>query len=58
MRHGFRGRPSLAVVYWVGAELYLIDPAKADLAIWQGVVISAASLGIGWLIYDLLCKSP
>lgn len=52
------GAALLAVVYWVGAELYLIDPAKADLAIWQGVVISAASLGIGWLIYDLLCKSP
>ena len=52
------GAALLAVVYWVGAELYLIDPAKADLAIWQGIVISAASLGIGWLIYDLLCKSP
>lgn len=52
------GAALLAIVYWVGAELYLIDPAKADLAIWQGIVISAASLGIGWLIYDLLCKSP
>jgi uncharacterized membrane protein len=52
------GAALLAVVYWVGAELYLIDPAKADLAIWQGVLISAASLGVGWLIYDLLCKSP
>ena len=52
------GAALLAIVYWVGAELYLIDPAKADLAIWQGIVISVASLGIGWLIYDLLCKSP
>ena len=51
------GAALLAVVYWVGAELYLIDPAKADLAIWQGVLISAASLGIGWVIYDQLCKS-
>ena len=47
----------LAVVYWVGAELYLIDPNKADLAIWQGILISAASLTVGWIIYDLLCKS-
>ncbi|MEL6681807.1 MAG: urate hydroxylase PuuD, partial [Pseudomonadota bacterium] len=48
----------LAVVYWVGAELYLIDPNKADLAVWQGILISAASLGLGWVIYDQLCKSP
>ncbi len=51
------GMALLMVVYWVGAELYLIDPAKADLAIWQGVLISAGSLAIGWIVYDLLCKS-
>ncbi len=31
--------------------------AKADLAVWQGILISAASLTIGWLVYDFLCKS-
>ncbi|MEM6637646.1 MAG: urate hydroxylase PuuD [Pseudomonadota bacterium] len=51
------GAALLAVVYWVGAELYLIDPAKADLTVWQAVAISALSLGIGWIIYDFLCKS-
>ncbi|MFN3662568.1 urate hydroxylase PuuD [Yoonia sp.] len=51
------GAALLAIVYWVGAELYLIDPAKADLAIWQGILISALSLAAGWVIYDLLCKS-
>ncbi len=48
----------LAVVYWVGAELYLIDPAKADLSIWQAVLVSAGSLAVGWVVYDVLCKSP
>jgi uncharacterized membrane protein len=48
----------LAVVYWAGAELFLIDPEKADLAVWQAVLISAASLAVGWVIYDALCKSP
>ena len=48
----------LAVVYWAGAELYLIDPNKADLAIWQAIAISAASLAVGWVLYDALCKSP
>ena len=48
----------LAVVYWFGAELYLIDRGKADLAVWQAVLISVAFLAGGWIGYDLLCKSP
>ncbi len=51
------GAALLMIVYWVGGELYLIDANKADLALWQGIAISAASLTIGWLIYDFLCKS-
>lgn len=51
------GAALLMIVYWVGGELYLIDTNKADLALWQGVAISAASLTIGWLVYDFLCKS-
>jgi uncharacterized membrane protein len=51
------GAALLMIVYWAGAELYLIDAGRADLAIWQGILISAASLSIGWLIYDFLCKS-
>jgi uncharacterized membrane protein len=38
--------------------LFLLDPTKADLALWQGILISALSLSIGWLVYDFLCKSP
>ncbi|GAA6190166.1 urate hydroxylase PuuD [Phaeobacter sp. NW0010-22] len=51
------GAALLMVVYWAGAELYLIDAQKADLAVWQGILISAASLTIGWLVYNALCKS-
>ncbi len=51
------GVAMLMMVYWAGAELFLIDAAKADLAVWQGIAISAASLTIGWLVYDFLCKS-
>jgi uncharacterized membrane protein len=47
----------LALVYYVGAEFYLIDSTKADLAVWQAVGISLASLALGWVIYDQLCKS-
>ena len=52
------GAALMAVIYWLGAELYLIDPAKAELEVWQAVLISAGSLAVGWLLYDILCKSP
>lgn len=52
------GAALLAIIYWAGGELYLIDRSKADLALWQGILISALSLTIGWIIYDRLCKSP
>ncbi len=51
------GAALLAIVYWVGAEIFLVDPEKADLAVGWAIVISAASLAVGWVIYDLLCKS-
>lgn len=51
------GAALLMIVYWVGGELFLLDPTKADLALWQGILISGLSLTIGWLLYDYLCKS-
>jgi uncharacterized membrane protein len=47
----------LIVLYWVGAELYLIDWTVMELQPWQAIVISALSLTLGWVAYDLLCKS-
>ncbi|MCL3883128.1 urate hydroxylase PuuD [Marivita sp. GX14005] len=51
------GAALLMIIYWVGGELFLIDPSKADLALWQAILISGGSLTIGWLLYDQLCKS-
>ena len=51
------GAAMLMIVYWLGAELYLIDPAKADLSAFQAIAISAGSLLVGWIVYDFLCKS-
>ena len=50
------GAALLMIVYWVGGELYLLDPGRADLSLWQGIVISGGSLTIGWLVYDQMCK--
>ncbi|MGZ3216264.1 urate hydroxylase PuuD [Paracoccus sp. T5] len=52
------GAALLMVTYWAGANLFLIDPSKADLGVWQAIAISGGSLAVGWLIYDGLCKSP
>ena len=51
------GAAMLMIVYWLGAELYLIDPAKADLSVFQAIIISAGSLLVVWVVYDFLCKS-
>jgi len=48
----------LALVYWYGAEVYLIDPAVADLSAAAAVGLAVAILAAGWIVYDLLCKSP
>ena len=50
------GAALMMIIYWVGGELYLLDPTKADLSLWQGILISGASLSLGWLIYDQMCK--
>jgi uncharacterized membrane protein len=47
----------LILLYWVGAELYLIDWTVMELAPWQAIAISALSLTLGWVAYDRLCKS-
>jgi uncharacterized membrane protein len=48
----------MVVIYYFGAEAYLIDRGKIDLAPWQAISISVASLAVGWIVYDQLCKSP
>jgi len=48
----------LALVYWYGAEVYLIDRNVADLSGAAAVGYALALLAGGWLVYDLLCKSP
>jgi uncharacterized membrane protein len=47
----------LCLVYYLGAEFYLVDPAVADISAPVAVLISLASLAFGWVVYDVLCKS-
>ncbi len=47
-----------ALIYWYGAEIYLIDPAVADLSPIQATAIAIGFIVGGWFVYDLMCKSP
>ncbi|HEX9449511.1 MAG TPA: urate hydroxylase PuuD [Dongiaceae bacterium] len=47
----------LIVQYYLNASSYLIDPGVMALTPWQAIGLSVASLVIGWLIYDQLCRS-
>jgi uncharacterized membrane protein len=47
----------LVLVYWYGAEVYLIDPSVADLSPLAAVGMAAVFIAGGWIVYDLLCKS-
>jgi uncharacterized membrane protein len=48
----------LVLVYWYGAQVYLIDPSVAELSSLAAVTLAAASIVVGWIVYDLLCRSP
>lgn len=48
----------LVLIYWYGAEIYLINPAVAGLSQPQAIIIALAFIAGGWLVYDLLCRSP
>jgi uncharacterized membrane protein len=48
----------LCVMYYGGAHLYLIDTHVLDISATGAILLSLASIAVGWIIYDLLCKSP
>jgi uncharacterized membrane protein len=48
----------LAVVYYLGADAFLIDRAKLVLTPAEAIAISLMFLAGGWLVYDGLCRSP
>ena len=48
----------LAIVYYGGAEIYLVDAGKMELSVPVAVAVSVASLAGVWVVYSLLCRSP
>jgi uncharacterized membrane protein len=46
----------LVVLYWLDADVYLVDPAVRDLSQGEAIALSAGVLVAGWLVYDGLCR--
>lgn len=50
------GMALLAIIYWWGANAYLIDRSVMELSVGGAIAISAGSMVVGWLVYDALCR--
>ena len=48
----------LVVVYYLGADLFLIDKSVLDMTAAQAAGIAFGSLLVSWLVYEGLCRSP
>ena len=48
----------LVLIYWSGAEIYLVDQDFARFSAPTAVAVAAAFIVGGWFVYDLLCRLP
>src|SRR5205085_7742942 len=48
----------LIIVYYLGGAAYLIDPSVANISTGLAIAIGVSVLIGGWLVYDLLWRSP
>ena len=51
------GMAMLVIVYWIGADAYLIDKNVLALEPAQAIGISLGSIVAGYLVYDGLCRA-
>ena len=54
----FSGMFLLALIYWYGAEVYLVDATVMPMSPGTAVAAAIGILAVSWLIYDLICRSP
>jgi len=48
----------LALMYYLGAETYLIDPGVADISQTQAIGIGLGAIFGSWVVYEILFRSP
>lgn len=48
----------MIIIYYWGAETFLIDKEVLDITQWQAIGISVGSFIVSWTVYDRVCKAP
>ena len=51
------GMALLVLIYWVGASTHLVDARVMALSPMTAVLVSIGFLGLGWVVYDVLCRN-
>ena len=52
------GASLLVLVYYLGAGAFLLNPDVADLSARAGIAIGVGAILGGWLLYEVLCRTP
>ncbi|KZY69222.1 urate hydroxylase PuuD, partial [Oleiphilus sp. HI0067] len=52
------GMVMLWIVYYVGAESFLIDNSKLELSQWEAIGLGMSFIAIGFAVYEILVKTP
>ena len=52
------GASLLVLVYYMGADAFLLDRSVADIGPGTGIAIGVAAVAGGWLLYEALCRTP
>jgi uncharacterized membrane protein len=47
----------MVVLYYVDADVRLVDAGSTDIDEWQAIALSVAGIALAWIAYDLLCRT-
>jgi uncharacterized membrane protein len=48
----------MTIVYYLNADVYMVDKAVADISSAAAIGIGVGALVVGWTVYDVLCRTP
>ena len=46
----------LILVYYISADLYMIEIEKFDISHWEAISLSLIGIILGWVLYNFICK--
>jgi uncharacterized membrane protein len=52
------GMTMLWIVYYIGAESFLIDNTRLEMTQWQAIGLGMGFIAVGFAVYEILVKTP